>query len=135
MKAADFKIFLKGLLWGVARGPVDDAIIDMIIANAPQGSSYRPTVPVDDDVDMIPPPPAGDPEGAFEQDAQPGFVTPEQIRQMRSLPKDEQKRAIKVPQTSPRARALLRPKESDTKVGKDEDLKDAASGGEVLRLG
>jgi len=121
---------------GLARGPVDDAIIEMIVVNAP-AKVYRTAGVVvaedDDPIDVPPPPPADDPEAALEQAEVPGFVTPEQIRKIKALPKEEQKRAIQPAVKAPKRQLLQRPA-TGTPRGTDEDLKDAASGGKVLRL-
>lgn len=133
MTNIEFRSWLKGLLMGLARGPVDDALIRMIEENLPNKAPSRGVLRQalageDQDFDVPPPPPADNPEAALEQDMQPGMLTPEQIRAMR-LSKEPGK--VGTPALPPRARK----KPHSTKVGTDEDLQDAMSGGEVLRLG
>lgn len=135
MSPIEFRAWLRGLLMGLAKGPVDEAVIRMIEENLPSGPATRSA--------EAPPP---------------GYISPDQIRslprgvtksvrrpidELAQAPVDESPAEAvdgldaeaPLPAPAPRAPAQRRKRRGHaTPIGTDDNLKDALSGGEVLRL-
>lgn len=123
---------MSGLLAGLARGPVDPALVHMVEDHyrglyATKGSDDQESY----DPEAVGPPDTDDPEATLSDYEPIPEVTPAQVRRMKRAPVK-----FAVPAKTAAAREkLVRPtRANSTPSGTDDDLKDASSGGRVLRL-